>query len=71
MSTNRFAQQTDTINVLALIKGKERYVIPCDHRTRVGALHTLARWAMNPDLSFTEDDSTDLCSGVTALGGVE
>ena len=39
------------INVLALVKGRERYVFLYDDARRAETLRTLGRYASNPDLS--------------------
>ena len=41
------------INVMALVKGGERYVFLYDDDSRVEALRTLSRFASDPDLSFS------------------
>ncbi len=41
------------INVLALVKGSERYVFLYDDASRAETLRTLGRFASNPELSFT------------------
>lgn len=41
------------VNVLALVKGNERYVFLYDNSSRAEALRTLGRFASNPELSFT------------------
>ena len=43
----------DDINVLALIKGKERYIFLYDDSQRAEALRMLGRHASNPELSFS------------------
>ena len=48
------------INVLALIKGNERYVFLYDDASRAETLRTLGRFASNPDLSFTWYDAAFL-----------
>jgi hypothetical protein len=48
------------INVLALVKGQERYVFLFDDDNRSEALRTLGRYASNPDLSFTWYDAAVL-----------
>lgn len=48
------------INVLALVKGEERYVFLFDDGNRAEALRTLGRFASNPDLSFTWYDAAVL-----------
>ncbi len=48
------------INVLALVKGEERYIFLFDDDNRSEALRTLGRYASNPDLSFTWYDAAVL-----------
>ena len=48
------------INVLALVKGAERYVFLFDDASRAETLRTLGRYASNPDLSFTWYDAAVL-----------
>ena len=50
----------DDINVLALIKGNERYVFLYEDSQRAQALRTLGRFASNPDLSFSWYDAAVL-----------
>ncbi len=48
------------INVLALVKGAERYIFLFDDNNRSETLRTLGRYASNPDLSFTWYDAAVL-----------
>jgi hypothetical protein len=48
------------INVLALVKGTERYVFLYDDTSRAETLRTLGRFASNPELSFTWYDAAVL-----------
>lgn len=48
------------INVLALVKGDERYIFLYDDENRAETLRTLGRYASNPDLSFTWYDAAVL-----------
>ena len=48
------------INVLALVKGKERYIFLFDDENRLETLRTLGRYASNADLSFTWYDAAVL-----------
>jgi len=48
------------INVIALVKGGERYVFLYDDDSRAEALKTLGRYAANPDLSFSWYDAAVL-----------
>ena len=50
----------DDINVLALIKGKERYIFLFDDSQRAEALRMLGRHASNPELSFSWYDAAVL-----------
>ncbi len=45
------------INVLAMIKGTERYVFFYDDENRVETLRTLGRYAADPELSFSWYDA--------------
>lgn len=48
------------INVLALVKGSERYVFLYDDESRSETLRILGRYASNPELSFTWYDAAVL-----------
>jgi hypothetical protein len=48
------------INVLALVKGDERYVFLFDDAHRAETLRTLGRYASNPELSFSWYDAAVL-----------
>lgn len=48
------------INVLALIKGEERYIFLYDDDSRAETLRMLGRYASNKDLSFTWYDAAVL-----------
>jgi len=48
------------INVLALVKGSERYVFLYDDSSRAETLRTLGRFASSPELSFTWYDAAVL-----------
>ncbi len=50
----------DDINVLALVKGSERYVFLYDDSSRAETLRILGRFASNPELSFTWYDAAVL-----------
>ena len=50
----------DDINVLALIKGKERYIFLYEDSQRAEALRMLGRHASNPELSFSWYDAAVL-----------
>ncbi|MEN6494638.1 MAG: hypothetical protein ABFD16_10135 [Thermoguttaceae bacterium] len=51
---------TQDINVLALVKGSERYVFLYDDASRAETLRVLGRFASNPELSFTWYDAAVL-----------
>jgi hypothetical protein len=48
------------INVIALVKGGERYVFLYDDESRAEALQVLGRYASNPELSFSWYDAAVL-----------
>ncbi len=54
------------INVLALVKGNERYIFLYDDASRADALRTLGRYASNPELSFTWYDAAVLSQKIRA-----
>ena len=60
----RSAEVTQDINVLALVKGEERYVFLYDDSRRAETLRTLGRFASNPDLSFSWYDAAVLSQKV-------
>lgn len=51
---------SDDINVLALVKGSERYVFLYDDASRAETLRVLGRYASNSELSFTWYDAAVL-----------
>ena len=51
---------SDDINVLALVKGKERYIFLYNDGNRSKALRVLGRYASNKELSFTWYDAAVL-----------
>jgi len=56
----------EDLNVVALVKGKERYVFLYDDESRVETLRMLGRYAMNPELSFTWYDAAMLSQRIRA-----
>ena len=56
----RNGENGEEINVLALVKGEERYVFLYKDECRSEVLRTLGRFASNPDLSFTWYDAAVL-----------
>jgi hypothetical protein len=59
------------INVLALVKGGERYIFLYDDDSRAEALRTLGRYASNPDLSFTWYDAAVLSQKIRQTPAAE
>ena len=55
---------TKDINVLALVKGKDRYIFLYDDRRRTETLRTLGRFASNPELNFSWYDAAVLSQKV-------
>jgi hypothetical protein len=58
----------DDINVLALVKGRERYIFLYEDSQRAEALRILGRFASNPELSFTWYDAAVLSQKVRNSG---
>ncbi len=52
------------INVLALVKGSERYVFLYDDSSRAETLPTMGQYGSNPELSFTWYDAAVLSQKV-------
>ena len=50
ISLTRHRSVTHDINVLALVKGEERYIFLYDDERKSEALRTLGRFASNPEL---------------------
>jgi hypothetical protein len=50
----------EDINVLALVKGAERYIFLFDDASRAETLRVLGRYASNPELSFSWYDAAVL-----------
>ncbi|MFK7735979.1 MAG: hypothetical protein AB8B50_08130 [Pirellulaceae bacterium] len=55
------------INVLAMMKGEERYVFLFDDKNRVETLRTLGRYAADPSLSFTWYDAAVMSKKIREL----
>ncbi len=51
---------TQDINVLALVKGEERYIFLYGESNRAETLRMFGRYASNPELSFTWYDAAVL-----------
>jgi len=56
------------INVIALVKGSERYVFLFDDESRTETLKMLGRYAANPELSVVWDDAAVLGQKVRQCG---
>ena len=54
------------VNVLALVKGEERYLFLYEDSQQVDALRALGRHASNPDLSFSWYDAAVLSKRIRA-----
>ena len=52
------------INVIALVKGSERYVFLFDYESRTETLKMMGRYAANPELSFSWYDAAVLAQKV-------
>jgi len=61
----------EDINVLALVKGRERYIFLYEDSQRAEALRVLGRFASNPELSFTWYDAAVLSQKVRSSAPVE
>lgn len=59
------------INVLALVKGDERYIFLFNDNNRKQTLRLLGRYASNPDLSFTWYDAAIMSQKVRVLSNME
>jgi hypothetical protein len=60
LQSRRTAKVSQDINVLALVKGSERYVFLYDDASKAETLRMLGRYASNPELSFTWYDAAVL-----------
>jgi hypothetical protein len=60
IAVRRLSAVSEDINVLALVKGAERYVFLYDDESRAETLRVLGRYASCPDLSFTWYDAAVL-----------
>jgi len=55
------------INVLALVKGPDRYIVLFNDDNQSEALRTLGRYASNPDLSFSWYDAAVLSQKIRKI----
>lgn len=60
----RAATVNDDINVLALVKGSQRYIFLYNDSQAAETLRTLGRYASNPNLNFTWYDAAVLSQKV-------
>ena len=58
------------VNVLAMIKGEERYVFLYDDKNRIETLRMLGRYAADPQLSFSWYDAAVLSQRVRQTSNV-
>lgn len=58
----------DDINVLALVKGRERYIFLFDDSQRAETLRILGRYASDPELSFSWYDAAVLSQKLRQMG---
>jgi hypothetical protein len=58
---------SEDINVLALVKGEERFIFLFDDKNRAETLRTLGRYASDPDLNFTWYDAAVLSQKIRAI----
>ncbi len=59
------------INVLALVKGEERYVFLYNDENRVETLRLLGRYAANPELSFSWYDAAVMSKKIREIAAEE
>lgn len=55
------------VNVVALVKGNERYIFLFDNESQEATLRTLGRFASDSDLSFTWYDAAVLSQKVRRI----
>ncbi len=54
----------DEIQVVAMPKGNDRYIVLFDEAHRADALRTIGRWASDPQLSLTWLDAAEMSSSI-------
>ncbi len=64
-------QMASNINVLALVKGEEKYIFLFNDANRKKTLRQLGRFASNPELSFTWYDAAVMSQKVRKLTEIE
>tara|TARA_B100001750_G_C14908875_1_gene303585 strand:+ start:188 stop:490 length:303 start_codon:yes stop_codon:yes gene_type:complete len=66
--TKEIGSVSQEVNVLALVKGKERYIFLFDDKRRPETLRALGRFASNTELSFSWYDAAVLSQKVRQPG---
>ena len=70
IAQNRLTEPQDcganVVEVAALVKGDDRYIVLYHHDLRADALKQIGRWASDPDLNFTWNDAAALCQKIRA-----
>jgi hypothetical protein len=59
------------LNVLALVKGKDKYVFLFDDSNRVETLRMLGRYAADPELNFSWYDAAMLSQRIREMAALE
>ena len=59
------------INVLAMVKGEEKYVFLYDDKNRTETLRLLGRYAADPQLSFTWYDAAVMSKKIRQIAAQE
>jgi hypothetical protein len=67
-ATKEIGSVSQEVNVLALVKGKERYIFLFDDKRRSETLRALGRFASNTELSFSWYDAAVLSQKVRQIG---
>ena len=62
---------SEEINVLAMIKGEERYIFIYNDENRIEMLRTLGRYAADPQLSFSWYDAAVMSKKVRDMAHQE
>lgn len=59
--------KSDHVNVLAMIKGEERYIFLYNEQNRIEMLRTLGRYAADPELNFSWYDAAIMSKKIREL----
>jgi len=59
---------TDEINVLAMVKGNERYILLFDDANKGNAIRQADEWACHDELDFTWYDAHRLVARILTVG---